>query len=293
MILMREITPGAMRRAIVAAGASTPSIAEQDLHVAGLGIAVDVRRALLDRLGDDRVHELDDRRVGVGRLAERDLELGLRLVLDVRDRVVEPASRPISAAMSSGAAAAGRTFMPVIIDISSSVRTLVGSAIARITAPSGEEADRHRLVALGDLERDQVDRAHVDVEHRQVDVVEAEALGQRAGELVVADHPGLDQHLAGRPALLARVVDRLLDVLAARKSHVDDDVADQPLRTPAPTGRDQAPRVIRRDLLGGRRRRPGGIGAHKRAIGPDRANFTRVMTDQATILLAGHGRRNR
>ena len=43
--------------------------AEAHAHVAALGLEVDVRGALLDRLGDDRVDELDDRRV-VGGLAD-------------------------------------------------------------------------------------------------------------------------------------------------------------------------------------------------------------------------------
>ena len=48
-------------------------------------------------------------------------------------------SRLISAETSWAPAAAGLTFMPVIIEISSIVRTLVGSAIARITVPSSKK----------------------------------------------------------------------------------------------------------------------------------------------------------
>ncbi len=66
MILMRETTPIAIRRLTVAAGASTPSTRNSTLRVALLGVHVDVGGALLDRLGDDRVHELDDGRIAVG-----------------------------------------------------------------------------------------------------------------------------------------------------------------------------------------------------------------------------------
>ena len=63
--------------------------AEQHPRVALLGVDVDVRGALLDGLGDDRVHELDDGRVAVG-LVERTSSSpsSCLLVDDVLDRVV-------------------------------------------------------------------------------------------------------------------------------------------------------------------------------------------------------------
>ena len=48
-----------------------------------------------------------------------------------------------------------------------------------------EERDRHRLVALGGRDRDEVRRGHVDLEDAEVEVVEAVALGDGARELVL------------------------------------------------------------------------------------------------------------
>ena len=92
MILIRETTPIAIRRLTVAAGREHPVDAEQHARVALFGVDVDVRGALLDRLGDDRVHQLDDRRVAVGLVGQHvgfGLGLGL-LVDDVLDRLVHP-----------------------------------------------------------------------------------------------------------------------------------------------------------------------------------------------------------
>ena len=70
MILMREMTP-----ATSAAGRGSPRQdavdAEADEQLAADGLEVDVGRALVDRLGDERVDELDDRGL-VGGLAQVD-----------------------------------------------------------------------------------------------------------------------------------------------------------------------------------------------------------------------------
>ena len=67
MILMREMTRRAtMRRGTVAASLSTPSTRKRTRISLLVGLEVDVRGAALDRLGDDLVDELDDRRVVAG-----------------------------------------------------------------------------------------------------------------------------------------------------------------------------------------------------------------------------------
>ena len=53
---------------------------------------------------------------------------------------------------------------------------------------------------------------------RQVDVVEAEALGGRAGELVGGERAALEQHLLGRAAGGARLLDRRVDALLRQRS---------------------------------------------------------------------------
>ena len=53
------------------ASASTPSTRKRTTQLAADGLEVDVGGALVDALGDERVDELDDRRV-VGGLAQVD-----------------------------------------------------------------------------------------------------------------------------------------------------------------------------------------------------------------------------
>ena len=84
--------------------------------------------------------------------------------------------------------------------------------------PVGEEADRHRLQALGQLDRDQVGRPHVNFVRRQVDVVDAEPLAERPRQLVLTHLARLDQDLAGRLAAVARRATASVDRLARREA---------------------------------------------------------------------------
>ena len=88
---MRETTPAAILRLTVAAGCEHAVDPEQHAGVALLGVHVDVGGALLDRLRDDRVDELDDRGVAVGLVDEQarapSSRLGL-LIGEVFDRLV-------------------------------------------------------------------------------------------------------------------------------------------------------------------------------------------------------------
>ncbi len=201
------------------------------MHVALARVDVDVRGALLDRLGDDRVHELDHRRVLVG-LVHVQLGLGLRVLLldDLFDRLLhagEPHDQDVEV-LDRGA----RRAHPAtgehrdVVDAEH-----VGRVGHRQQQGSVfEEANGHRLVAADRVHVDQVDRAHVELVDGQVDVLQAEALGHDTGELVVAQNALLDQDLAGRLALGARDLDRVLDLLTRREAQIDDHVADQPDR---------------------------------------------------------------
>ena len=92
MIFTRETTPGDHAARDLGRLAQHAVDAEAHAHLAALGLEVDVGRALLDRLGDDRVDELDDRRVVRGLADLGDLgELLLALLDRLGDRVVEPA----------------------------------------------------------------------------------------------------------------------------------------------------------------------------------------------------------
>ena len=79
-------------------------------------------------------------------------------------------------------------------------------------------ADRDRVEAPRGLHRDEVRRPHVDVVDVEIDVVEAVALGDRAGELVGAEDALLDHQRLRRAAGDARLGDRLIDPLARRGS---------------------------------------------------------------------------
>ena len=112
--------------------------AEQHARVALLGVDVDVRGALLDRLGDDRVDELDDRRVGVGLV---EVQIGFAALLgvlldDVFDRLVHAGQARQQQVQVLDRGRRGPMRRPVIIAMSSIVRTFVGSAIASSSAPS-------------------------------------------------------------------------------------------------------------------------------------------------------------
>ena len=231
MILMRETTPMAILRLTVAAGASTPSTRKSTRVSPSSGLMWMSEAPCCDGLGDDRVHELDDGSVAVGvvehaRPARRPRRPPPRRC----PRSSRPSARaaPSSRLRSSTEAAAGRIapagHHPDVVD-REDVRGVGHRQQQRAVVG---EADRHRLVALGGLGADQVDGAHVEVVDREVDEVQAEALGDHAGELVVAQDAALDQHQARRAALRASGCDRLLDGLAVGEAEVDDHLADHP-----------------------------------------------------------------
>ena len=60
--------------------------------------------------------------------------------------------------------------------------------------------DGNRGVTLGGRRAQQVGGAHVDLEHPEVEVIEAVALGDRAGELLGGDRLLVEQHALGRNA---------------------------------------------------------------------------------------------
>ena len=221
MILMREITPLTMRRGTVVASLRTPSTRKRTRMLGPVGLEVDVGGAALDRLGDDLVDELDDRRV-VGRLAQVD-DLG-------RARSPPPRRPPSRSTTSSRRVR--RLIRPDDVVGRGDRRAHVVARHQRDVVdredvdgvghrdgerPVAGEGDGHRLVALGRRAGEQVGGRQVDVEDVQVEVVEAVALGDRAGEPLGRQRPRGHQHLLRRRAGLARDLDGLVDALASAR----------------------------------------------------------------------------
>jgi hypothetical protein len=191
---------------------------------------VDVRRALLDRLRDDLVRELDDRRV-VDRLAQVD-DLGVRLlVLGAADRVRDDLLHPphagderaeVLAAGDRGADLQARHDREVVHrdDVGGIGHRDEQRALAGV-------GDRHGVVAPGGGDGDEARGGHVDLEGGEVDVLEAMALCERAGEVVGAQDAGRDELGLGRRPRGPRRGDRRLDARGVAEAEVDDDVGQE------------------------------------------------------------------
>ena len=212
MIFTRLMTPSTMRRCTVRGLDEHAVDAEAHAQLVAVGLEVDVRGALLDGLGDDLVDEPDDRRV-VGGLAQVD-DLGRAVVLLVvvevgGDDVVE-ARQARDEAEDVLAARDRRADL-----LAGQQRDVVdGEDVGRVGHRDEqravvEEADRHRLVALGGRDRDEVRRAPCRAGRvprsrwsrpwRSATARDEAVGGQRA---LLDEH--VLGHLAGAPALLDR-----------------------------------------------------------------------------------------
>ena len=157
---------------------------EADPYLLAVGREVDIRGAPLDRLGDDLVDELDDRRILVALVQRDDLGVFFGLLLlgrvlddvfeavqarDQRRDVIRRGDRDADLVAGHDRDVVDREHVRRI-GHRNQQRALVG------------ECHRDRLVALGDRGRDEVGGGHVDLEDAEVEMVEAVALGKRAGE---------------------------------------------------------------------------------------------------------------
>ena len=163
-------------------------------------------RAQVDRLGDDRVDELDDRRlvVGVAQVDGGDLLLGLGLGLRdvVQARELRDQDGEVLARGDDRAHVEPGLHRDVVErdDVARVGRREQQRALVEV-------ADRDGLVAARGIRGDEVRGVHVHREHAEVDVVDAEALGQHAGQLVAGERAAGDEHVAGRAALGAGLLD--------------------------------------------------------------------------------------
>ena len=89
-----------------------------------------------------------------------------------------------------------------------------------------------------------VERRQVRLVQREVDVVEAEALGGRARELLWAERAGGEQHLLGRPPGGLGLLDGRLHALLGREAELDDHIGDEATAATSLAGwRESGPRI--------------------------------------------------
>ncbi len=182
--------------------------AEAHAQLAPVGGEVDVGGAPLDRLGDDLVDELDDRRVVGGLVQVDDL---------ARPRSASSACPPASATTSSRRSrreirvgdVLGRGDRDAHL-VAGHDRDVVDRQHIRGVGHRNQqralvgERHRHGLVALGGGRGDEVGGGHVDREHAEVEMIEAIALGQRPREAIMGQRAAFEQHALGRRAEVAR-----------------------------------------------------------------------------------------
>jgi hypothetical protein len=244
-----------------------------DPHLLLLRLEVDVGGAALDGLGDDALDELDDRRVlarraevdglrrevveraaavavgrrEVGKLLVERLQLGRRPSPAAPVRVVDPLEHRLDVRRRRDRRAdlvAGHH--GDVVD-GEHVR---GVGHRDEQRAFGGEGDRHGLVALDRGGRDELGGVGIDAVELKVEVVEAEALGDRAREVALADRAGRDEHALGGRAGGVRHLDGLVHRLALDEPEVDDHVGQHASGPAAPRGRGDAVALLGLALRG-------------------------------------------
>ena len=282
MIFTRETTPATIRRGIVVVSLSTPSMRKRTrMSFVSPGSKWMSDAPSSTACGDHRVDELDDRRV-LGGLAD----LGDGCEARPRPRPRRSPRRPrrrggscgaIRASMSSGEATTGRS--PGRSSASgrrARARSTGRPSRRAASCRSRRSRSAPRCSGAPPARGDQVHGGEIGLVDRQVDVVEAEALGDRSRELVGAERAGLEQHLLGRPAGGLRLLDRGVDALA-RAGSPSSTMTSEMKREPPPrlVGRDQAcagtgsRATASVDRAGGRDRPERGAGRRSSQLVPD------------------------
>ena len=197
-----------------------------DDHVVFLGLEVDVRGTVLDRLGERGVDELDRRGV-VARLGdvlalrdrvEQELDCIVGALDDFDLRAVEPLDRPLEVGRL-------RDREPYVV--AEREPEVVGAAdIARVGDGHEqqvvvEEPHGHRLVASRELLGEQHRGVEVEVGLRQVDVLEPVLVGQRLGEVLGRNPVVTDDDLAESLARERLFLERLLDLVHGQQAAID------------------------------------------------------------------------
>ncbi len=197
-------------------------------QLAVVRVEVHVGRARLDRVGDDRAHELDGRGVvGGGFERVRDLLVGIRLDLEV---VVEVGLEVVDASQQDVEVLA-RDDDRLDAHVGEHREVVEREHIRRIGHRDEQDlvavADRHGVQAPQRGSGHEVQSRDVRPQRLEADVLQAEALGDGDRELVGCQRGDLDQHLAHRTARGAGVGDGLLDGLAVAQAEAYEHVAEQ------------------------------------------------------------------
>ncbi len=229
-----------------------------DAQLLLVGLEVDVGAAAVDGLLDDPLDHLDDRGVLAGG-AERDRRLlaevveraggllGRALRLDDAGVVLELGEVHAGAVEEVGV----REALEDVVDVARrgdgradlvaghhgdvvDGQDVGGIGHRDLERAVALERDRDGLVAADRGRGDELGGIRVDAEDAQVEVVEAEALGDGAGELVLAEGAGGEQHALDGRAGGGRLLGRLVHLGALHEPEVHDHVAEHAARAPAP-----------------------------------------------------------
>ena len=198
---------------------------------------MDVRGAAFGGLRDDRVNELDDRRV-VGGLAQVDDLLVGRARRVLLDRLGHRVLEAVHAHDQRGDVL-GRSDGRADVEVRQERDVVDRQHVGRIGHRQQQRVlvdvgDGHGGVALGRGGAQKVGGRHVDLEDPEVEVIEPVALGDRARELLGGDRLLVEQHPLGRNAGRASGLERAIDRLPIGEPELDHDVGEMAARATAP-----------------------------------------------------------
>src|ERR1700730_7436753 len=235
-----------------------------DAEVLLVRLDVDVARALLDRVEQDQVHELDHWRILRALLDIEDVLLVLGVV-DLDLVLVDPLHHLVVRGTALGVVLlqalldrllGGDHHLDVVageeLDVVDGVD--VGGVAHRQDQRGAGAVDRDALVLLGHVLRNELDHLEVDVELFEIDRGDAVLLGEEARELALLDETELGEVVADAAARLLLLVLGLLQLLQR-----DEILADQQFtETTSHSGplRDVEPREYKGNVARKARNRP-------------------------------------
>ena len=204
---------------------------------------MDVGGAALGGLRDDRVDELDDRRV-VGRLAQVDDFLDPRARLALLDRLGDRVLEAVHA-HDQRVDVLRRGDRRPHVEVGEQRDVVDREHVRRVRHRQQQRVlvdvgDRDGVVALRGGGAQQVGGAHIDLEHAEIEVIEAVPLGHRARELLGGDRLLVEQHALGRDAGRPGGVHGTVDGLGVGEPELDDHIGQEPVRAAAAARRGDA-----------------------------------------------------